>query len=86
MREFDSPHSVKEPGLHAVLLAIEASSKPVIAAIHSVAMGGGLELALACHYRVASSGARIALSEVTMGLLPGAGGTGEITGTTSHWS
>lgn len=75
MREFDSPHSVKEPGLHAVLLAIESSSKPVIAAIHSVAMGGGLELALACHYRVASSGARIALSEVTMGLLPGAGGT-----------
>jgi len=75
MREFDSPHPVKEPGLHAVLLAIEASSKPVVAAIHSVAMGGGLELALACHYRVASSDARIALSEVTLGLLPGAGGT-----------
>ncbi|HMO48639.1 MAG TPA: 3-hydroxyacyl-CoA dehydrogenase NAD-binding domain-containing protein [Rubrivivax sp.] len=73
MREFNSPR--REPGLNAVLAAIEDSPKPVVAAVHSVAMGGGLELALACHYRVAAPKARIALSEVTMGLLPGAGGT-----------
>lgn len=75
MREFNSPKSGREPGLNTVLAAIENSAKPVVAAIHSVAMGGGLELALACHYRVAMPKARIALSEVTMGLLPGAGGT-----------
>jgi 3-hydroxyacyl-CoA dehydrogenase len=75
MREFNSPETGREPGLNMVLAAIENSSKPVVAAVHSVAMGGGLELALACHYRVAVPKARIALSEVTMGLLPGAGGT-----------
>ena len=58
-----------------MIAAIEAADKPVIAAVHSVAMGGGLELALACHYRVASPGAQIALPEVKLGLLPGAGGT-----------
>ncbi|BDB24162.1 enoyl-CoA hydratase/isomerase family protein [Cupriavidus sp. P-10] len=75
MREFNSPKTGREPGLNTVLAAIEDSAKPVVAAVHSVAMGGGLELALACHYRVAVPRARIALSEVTMGLLPGAGGT-----------
>ena len=75
MREFNSPRAGREPGLNTVLQALESSTKPVVAAVHSVAMGGGLELALACHYRVAAPGARIALSEVTMGLLPGAGGT-----------
>lgn len=75
MREFNSPKTGREPGLNTVLAAIENSRKPVVAAVHSVAMGGGLELALACHYRVAAPKARIALSEVTMGLLPGAGGT-----------
>lgn len=75
MREFNSPKSGMEPGLNGVLSIIESSSKPVVAAVHSVAMGGGLELAMACHYRVAAPKARIALSEVTMGLLPGAGGT-----------
>lgn len=75
MREFNSPKGGREPGLNAVLSTIENSRKPVVAAVHSVAMGGGLELALACHYRVAIPKARIALSEVTMGLLPGAGGT-----------
>ncbi|MFM0210684.1 3-hydroxyacyl-CoA dehydrogenase NAD-binding domain-containing protein [Paraburkholderia sediminicola] len=75
MREFNSPMTGREPGLNTVLAALENSPKPVVAAVHSVAMGGGLELALACHYRVAVPEARIALSEVTMGLLPGAGGT-----------
>lgn len=75
MREFNSPKTGQEPGVNAVISALENSAKPVVAAVHSVAMGGGLELAMGCHYRVASPKARIALSEVTMGLLPGAGGT-----------
>src|SRR5207302_2293597 len=54
---------------------IERSGKPVIAAIHGVAMGGGLELALGCHYRVAAPSTQISLPEVKLGLLPGAGGT-----------
>jgi 3-hydroxyacyl-CoA dehydrogenase len=75
IKEFNSPKSFAEPSLHTVIAAIEDADKPVIAAVHSVAMGGGLELALACHYRVASPGAQIALPEVKLGLLPGAGGT-----------
>ena len=75
IREFGTPKAMQEPSLHTVIEAIEASPKPVIAAIHSVAMGGGLELALGCHYRVAQQGAQIALPEVNLGLLPGAGGT-----------
>ena len=75
IREFNTPKSLQEPTLHSVIRIIENSSKPVIAAIHSVAMGGGLELALSCHYRVAVPGAQIALPEVKLGLLPGAGGT-----------
>ncbi len=65
----------QEPGLHGVLAAIESSPKPVIAAIHGTALGGGLEVALACHYRVAAKAARFGLPEVKLGLLPGAGGT-----------
>lgn len=75
MREFNNPQARRDPGLNTVLSVIEDCPKPVVAAIHSVAMGGGLELALACHYRVGIPGAQIALSEVRMGLLPGAGGT-----------
>jgi 3-hydroxyacyl-CoA dehydrogenase len=75
IREFNTPKMAAEPSLHSVIKAIEASDKPVIAAIHSVAMGGGLELALGCHYRIAAPGAQIALPEVKLGLLPGAGGT-----------
>ena len=75
IKEFNTPKSAAEPNLHSVIAAIEAADKPVIAAVHSVAMGGGLELALACHYRVAAPGAQIALPEVKLGLLPGAGGT-----------
>ncbi len=75
IKEFNTPKTFAEPNLLSVIAAIEAADKPVIAAIHSVAMGGGLELALGCHYRVASPGAQIALPEVKLGLLPGAGGT-----------
>jgi 3-hydroxyacyl-CoA dehydrogenase len=73
--EFGSPKALAEPNLITVINAIEQASKPVIAAVHSVAMGGGLELALGCHFRVASPGAQIALPEVKLGILPGAGGT-----------
>jgi len=75
IKEFNTPKSGAEPTLHTVIAALEAADKPVVAAVHSVAMGGGLELALGCHYRVASPGAQIALPEVKLGLLPGAGGT-----------
>jgi len=75
IREFGSPKAIAEPNLLSVIAALEASPKPIVAAIHSVAMGGGLELALGCHYRVAQAGAQIALPEVKIGLIPGAGGT-----------
>ncbi|MFM7483149.1 MAG: enoyl-CoA hydratase/isomerase family protein, partial [Burkholderiaceae bacterium] len=75
IREFNTPKALQEPSLHTVIRNIESCTKPVIAAIHGLAMGGGLELALGCHYRVASAGAQIALPEVKLGILPGAGGT-----------
>ncbi|MDO9194420.1 MAG: 3-hydroxyacyl-CoA dehydrogenase NAD-binding domain-containing protein [Undibacterium sp.] len=75
IKEFNSPKAFAEPSLHTVINVLENASKPVIAAIHSVCMGGGLELALGCHYRVATAGAQIALPEVKLGILPGAGGT-----------
>jgi 3-hydroxyacyl-CoA dehydrogenase len=75
IREFGSPKALAEPNLLSVIAAIEASPKPVIAAIHGSCMGGGLELALGCHYRVAVPAAQIALPEVKLGLVPGAGGT-----------
>jgi len=75
IREFGTPNAMAEPNLNSVVRLVEGCRKPVVAAVHSVAMGGGLELALACHYRVAAPGASIALPEVKLGLLPGAGGT-----------
>ena len=75
IREFGTPKALAEPNLLSVILALEAASKPVVAAIHSVCMGGGLELAMGCHYRVAMPGTQVALPEVKLGLVPGAGGT-----------
>ena len=71
--EFGKPP--KEPGLHEVLDRIEGAPKPVVAAVHGTALGGGLEVTLACHYRVGVKTARFGLPEVRLGLLPGAGGT-----------
>ncbi|HRP27073.1 MAG TPA: 3-hydroxyacyl-CoA dehydrogenase NAD-binding domain-containing protein [Burkholderiaceae bacterium] len=75
IREFGTPKALAEPNLLSVILALEACSKPVVAAIHSVCMGGGLELSMGCHYRVAAPGTQVALPEVKLGLVPGAGGT-----------
>ncbi|MCK9363624.1 MAG: 3-hydroxyacyl-CoA dehydrogenase NAD-binding domain-containing protein [Syntrophales bacterium] len=75
IREFNKPESYAEPNLLQVIEELEKADKPVVAAVHSVAMGGGLELALGCHYRVAAPGAQIAFPEVKLGILPGAGGT-----------
>src|SRR5215813_9632759 len=71
--EFGKPPA--DPSLHTVLDIIEASPKPVVAAVHGTALGGGLEVTLACHYRVGVKDARFGLPEVKLGLLPGAGGT-----------
>jgi 3-hydroxyacyl-CoA dehydrogenase len=75
IKEFGTPKAMSEPNLHSVIRVVENSAKPVVAAIHSVCMGGGLELALGCHYRIAAPGTNVALPEVKLGLLPGAGGT-----------
>ena len=71
--EFGKPPAA--PGLHEVLDLIESSPKPVVAAVHGTALGGGLEVTLACHYRIGVKDARFGLPEVKLGLLPGAGGT-----------
>ena len=73
IREFNLPSA--QPTLNDAISAFEASSKPVVCAIHGTALGGGLETALGCHYRVAVAGAMVGLPEVKLGLLPGAGGT-----------
>ncbi|MCU0757855.1 MAG: 3-hydroxyacyl-CoA dehydrogenase NAD-binding domain-containing protein [Steroidobacteraceae bacterium] len=73
IREFDAPP--REPRLPDLLARIEASAKPVVASVHGHALGGGLELALACHHRCATPRAKLGLPEVKLGLLPGAGGT-----------
>jgi 3-hydroxyacyl-CoA dehydrogenase len=75
IREFGTPASTAEPTLRRVIDLIEASAKPVVAAITGTCLGGGLELAMAAHYRVASAEAKLGLPEVKLGLLPGAGGT-----------
>ena len=73
--ELGTPKLMLDPTLGAVIQEIERYPKPVVAALHGTAMGGGLELALGCHYRVAAPGTQISLPEVKLGLLPGAGGT-----------
>jgi 3-hydroxyacyl-CoA dehydrogenase len=75
IKEFGNPKALQEPNLHSVIALIESAEKPVVAALHTVVMGGGLELALGCHYRIAAPGTSVALPEVKIGLLPGAGGT-----------
>src|SRR5215470_8196644 len=75
IREFGTPKSTAEPSLNTVVRLVENTAKPVVAAISGACMGGGLELAMSCHYRVAAKGAQIALPEVKLGLMPGAGGT-----------
>jgi 3-hydroxyacyl-CoA dehydrogenase len=75
VKEFGTPAAGQEPRPPVLIAALEDSPKPVIAAIAGICMGGGLELALGAHYRVARADARIALPEVKLGLLPGAGGT-----------
>ena len=75
IREFNTPAAAQEPMLAALIERIEAADKPVVMAIHGVAAGGSLELALGGHYRVAAKGTRMGLPEVTLGIVPGAGGT-----------
>lgn len=73
IREFDAP--VKQPGLPALIDRIEGSPKPVVVAIHGTTLGGGFELSMGCHYRIAAHDAKVGLPEVHLGLIPGAGGT-----------
>jgi 3-hydroxyacyl-CoA dehydrogenase len=73
IREFDAPPVA--PLLPDVIAAIDACGKPVVAALHGTALGGGFEVALGCHYRVAAANARVGLPEINLGLIPGAGGT-----------
>ncbi|TWO68480.1 3-hydroxyacyl-CoA dehydrogenase [Caenimonas sedimenti] len=75
VKEFGTAKAAQEPRLPVLIAALEDATKPVVAAIAGVCMGGGLELALGAHYRVAKADAQIALPEVKLGLLPGAGGT-----------
>lgn len=73
--EFGSPKSLQSPNLPELCAKLETLSKPSVAAIHGTALGGGFELALSCHYRVADKGAKVGLPEVHLGLIPGSGGT-----------
>jgi 3-hydroxyacyl-CoA dehydrogenase len=75
IREFNTPKMTADPRLPQLCAQIEGSAKPVIAAIHGTAAGGGLEIGLSCHYRIASRGAQVGLPEVKLGLVPGSGGT-----------
>ena len=75
IREFNTPQAEQEPTLPTVIDAFERSTKPVVAAIEGMALGGGLELALGMNHRVADKRAQIGLPEVKLGILPGAGGT-----------
>ena len=75
IREFNTPAMAAEPNLLAVIDVVESSPKPVVAAINGVCMGGGLELALGCHYRISTPNGSMGLPEVKIGLIPGAGGT-----------
>jgi 3-hydroxyacyl-CoA dehydrogenase len=73
LAEFDAP--MGEPTCHEIFAEMEAVDKPVVAALHGTILGGGLETALACHYRVAAAGAKLGFPEINLGIVPGAGGT-----------
>ncbi|MEY8876485.1 MAG: 3-hydroxyacyl-CoA dehydrogenase NAD-binding domain-containing protein, partial [Leptothrix sp. (in: b-proteobacteria)] len=75
IKEFGSPRATAEPNLLSLIRLLEDCPKPVVAAVNGVCMGGGLELSLGCHYRLAAPGVDVALPEVKIGLIPGAGGT-----------
>ena len=75
INEFDKPVGMHAPNLHELIARFEASPKPVVSAINGVCMGGGTEISLGCHYRVAAPRVLIGLPEVKIGVLPGAGGT-----------
>jgi 3-hydroxyacyl-CoA dehydrogenase len=75
VREFNTPEAAAAPTLYMLLDCVERCTKPVIAAVSGTCLGGGFELALACHYRVALADARVGLPEVKIGLIPGGGGT-----------
>ncbi|MEQ1855688.1 MAG: 3-hydroxyacyl-CoA dehydrogenase NAD-binding domain-containing protein [Longimicrobiales bacterium] len=75
IKEFDSGISNQTPNLPELIFLVEDCAKPVVAAIHGTAVGGGCELPLGCHARVALAGTQVGLPEVTLGLVPGAGGT-----------
>lgn len=75
IKELGTAKATEAPVLRAVIEALEEAEKPVVAAIQGVCLGGGLELAMGAHYRIAQAGARLALPEVKLGILPGAGGT-----------
>ena len=75
VKAFNTPASRAEPSSRTIVKQIEASTKPVIAAIHGNALGLGLEFAMGCHYRIAQRDAKLGLPEVKLGLLPGGGGT-----------
>lgn len=75
VREFGTAASASSPDLRELLARVFACRKPTIAVLNGAAMGGGLELAMACNYRLASEGAQLALPEVKLGLIPGAWGT-----------
>ena len=75
VKEFGTPQARRQPALTNLIRAFEDSPKPVVAAISGMALGGGLELAMGCHFRVAVPGADMGLPEIKLGLMPGAGGT-----------
>lgn len=75
IREFSEPEGIREPAFLSLMNTVEQSVKPVVAAVHGIALGGGLELALACHYRLVAAGTQLGFPEVSLGIIPGAGGT-----------
>ena len=77
IKEFGTDLVLLPPTLRELIDTAENAGKPVVAAIHGVAAGGGCEFALGCHYRIAATDARIGLPEVTLGIIPGAGGTAQ---------